>query len=58
MPALFVICADFESLTTKIEDPELDPTNSNTQKTQLHEACGWSYVIMRSDGHTKPPERY
>ena len=32
-PAPFVIYADFEALTTKIEGPELDPSVSNTQRT-------------------------
>ena len=33
MPAPFVIYADIESLTRKIDGPELDPSKSNTQKT-------------------------
>ena len=38
LPAPYVIYADFEALTTKVEGPELDPTKSNTQRTQHHEA--------------------
>ena len=46
-PAPFVIYADFEALTTKIEGPELDPSVSNTQRTQLHETCSYCYVVVR-----------
>ncbi|KAK3757404.1 hypothetical protein RRG08_033172 [Elysia crispata] len=45
LPAPYVIYADFEVLTTKVEGPELDPTKSNTQKTQHHEACSYCYVV-------------
>ena len=58
MPAPSVIYADFESLARKIDGPELDPSKSNTQKTKHHEACGLAYVVVRCDGHSKPPERY
>ena len=49
-PAPFVIYADFEALTTKIEGPELNPSMSNTQRTQLHETCSYCYVVVRCDG--------
>ena len=57
-PAPFVIYADFEALTTKIEGPELDPSLSNTQRTQLHETCSYCYVVVRCDGETKTPVEY
>ena len=38
LPAPYTVYADFEALTTKVEGPELDPTKSNTQRTQHHEA--------------------
>ena len=38
LPAPYIIYADFVALTTKVEGPELDPTNSNIQRTQHHEA--------------------
>ena len=57
-PAPFVIYADFEALTTKIEGPELDPSASNTQRTQLHETCSYCYVVVRCDGETKKPVEY
>ena len=57
-PAPFVIYADFEALTTKIEGPELDPSASNTQRTQLHETCSYCYVVVRCDGKTETPVEY
>ena len=58
LPAPYVIYADFEALTTKVEGPELDPTKSNTQKTQHHEACSYCYVVVRCDGKTEAPAEY
>ena len=57
-PAPFIIYADFEALTTKIEGPELDPSVSNTQRTQLHETCSYCYVVVRCDGKTETPVEY
>ncbi|KAK3782744.1 hypothetical protein RRG08_037743 [Elysia crispata] len=58
LPAPYVIYADFEALTTKVEGPELDPTKSNTQRTQHHEACSYCYVVVRCDGKTEAPAEY
>ena len=58
LPAPFVIYADFEALTTKIKGPELDPSVSNTQRTQLHETCSYCYVVVRCDGKTETPVEY
>ena len=57
-PAPFIIYADFEALTTKIEGPELDPSMSNTQNTQLHETSSNCYVVVRCDGETETPVEY
>ena len=57
-PAPFIIYADFEALTTKIEGPELNPSVSNTQRTQLHETCSYCYVVVRCDGKTETPVEY
>ena len=57
-PAPFVIYPDFEALTTKIEGPELDPSVSNTQRTQLHETCSYCYVVVRCDGKSETPVEY
>ena len=58
LPAPFIIYADFEALTTKVEGPELDPTQNNTRRTQHHEACSYSYIVVRCDGQTEPPVEY
>jgi hypothetical protein len=58
MSAPYIIYADFEALTTKVEGPELDPTRSNTQRTQRHEACSYCFVVVRCDGQTEPPVEY
>ena len=58
LPAPFIIYADFEALTTKVEGPELDLTKSNTQSTPHHEACSYSYIVVRCDGQTEPPVEY
>ena len=58
LPAPYIIYADFEALTTKLAGPEHDPTMSNTQKTQHHEACSYSYIVVRCDGKTEKPVEY
>ena len=57
-PAPFIIYADFESLTTKIQGTELDPNKNNTLETPKHEACSYCYVVVRCDGKTKQPVEY
>ena len=57
LPAPYIIYADFEALTTKLAGPELDPTMSNTQKTQHHKACSYSYIVVRCDGQTEKASR-
>ena len=47
-----------ETLTTKTKGPKLDPTKSNNVKTQQHEACSYSYVVVCCDGETEPPVEY
>ena len=56
LPAPYIIYADFEALTTKVEGP--DPAKSNTQETQHHEACSYSYIVVHCDGETEPPVEY
>ena len=58
LPAPYIIYADFEALTTTVERPELDPTKTNTQRIQHHEACSFSYIVVRYDGQTEPPVEY
>ena len=49
MKVPFVIYADFEALVRKIPAAEREKTRS-TEKTEWHEACGYAYVVVRSDG--------
>ena len=58
LSAPYIIYADFEALTTKIQGVVLDPTKSNTQKTQYHETCSYCYIVVRCDGQTEPPMEY
>ena len=58
LKAPWVIYADFEANTTKIEGPTLNKNASFTQKTQLHEACGFALRAVRSDGMTIGPVVY
>ena len=58
LPAPYIIYADFEALTAKVEGPEPDPAKSNTQRTQHHEICSYSYIVVRCDGRTEPPVKY
>ena len=54
----FIIYADFQALTTKVEGPELDPAKSNTKQTQHHETCSYCYIVVRCDGQMEPPVEY
>ena len=58
LKAPWVIYADFEANTTKIEGPTQNTDNSFTQKTQLHEPCGFALCAVRSDGITLDPVVY
>ena len=52
MKAPYVIYADFEALIRKIHRCDRNPEikASYTEKTEQHEACGYSYMVVRSDG--------
>ena len=53
LKAPYVIYADFEALVKKIQGCEHDPEKkckSYTEKTEWHEVCGYSYVVVKSDG--------
>ena len=54
----YIIYADFESIIEKMEGPENSPQQSSTRKTSHHIACGYSYIVVRSDGLTKAPVLY
>ena len=57
LPAPYIVYAHFEALTTKFEGPELDPTKSNTQRTQHHEACSYSYRQSRQSNVAVPMQQ-
>ncbi|KAL9968200.1 hypothetical protein ACROYT_G026547 [Oculina patagonica] len=61
MKVPYVIYADFEALVRKIPGCERSPENkqkSYTEKTEKHEACGFSYTVVRSDGKSTRPFVY
>ena len=61
MKAPCVIYADFEALVKKIPGCERGPDSKNksyTEKTEWHEACGYSYIVVKSDGEVTGPKVY
>ncbi|XP_078379998.1 uncharacterized protein LOC144662941 [Oculina patagonica] len=61
MRAPYVIYADFEALVRKIQGCERGPESkqkSYTEKTEQHEACGFAYTVVRSDGRNERPVVY
>ena len=58
MKAPYVVYADFECLVRKIATCEPDSKHSFTVKTEKHEPCGFSYLVVRSDGQTFGPCTY
>ena len=65
MKAPYIIYADFEAVVRKYKGCERGPdyVNKNkskcyTEKTEHHEACGYSFVIVRSDGQVTGPIVY
>ena len=60
MKVPFIIYLDFEALVKKMhrcERPE-GANESYTEKTDQHEACGFSYIDVRSDGVASQPVVY
>ena len=56
----FVIYADFESLTTKIDSAACNPVKSSTgEKYQHRKPCGFSYILLSEDErYSKAPVVY
>ena len=52
MKAPYVVYAYFECVPKKISSCELDDKKSFTVKTEKHEPCGFSYMVVRSDAET------
>ena len=51
----YVVYADFECVLRKVHACEPDNKRSFTVKTEKHEPCGFSYMVVRSDGATFGP---
>ena len=63
MKAPYVIYADFEALVKKIQGCERYPESkkkckSYTEKTEWHKACGYSYIVVKSDGEVTAEKVY
>ena len=61
MKVPYVIYADIEALIRKILGCELGSESkkkSYTMKTDYHEASGYSYTVVRSDGEVSGPKVY
>ena len=61
MKVPYVIYADFEALVRKIPGCEIGPESkkkSYTEKTEWHEACGYSYMVVRIDGEVSGSKVY
>ena len=58
MKAPYAVYADFECILKKIATCEPNNKKSFTVKTEKHEPCGFSYVVVRSDGQTSGPYIY
>ena len=54
MKAPFFIYADFEAVITKIPEDKREKTRC-TEKTNVHEACGFAFTVVRSDGKVVRP---
>ena len=60
LPAPFVIYADFEALTQKIDSCQPDDNKAYTEKYQKHVDCGYAYklVCCYDDKFSKPIQPY
>ena len=58
MKVPYAVYADFECVLRKINTCEPDRKKSFSVKTEKHEPCGFSYVIVRSDGQSFGPYTY
>ena len=60
LPAPFVIYADFEALTQKIDSCQPDDNKAYTEKYQKHVDCGYAYKLFccYDDKFSKPIQLY
>lgn len=55
----FVIYCDFEAFTRPYDSCPPDPSQSNSTKTAVYEACGYGYqVVCEDERYSKPPVIY
>ena len=59
-PVPFVIYADFEAITEKVQGCQPDSNKSYTEAYQRHTDCGYGYKVVccYDDKHTKPIQLY
>ena len=59
-PVSFVIYADFEAITEKVQGCQPDSNKSYTEAYQRHTDCGYGYKVVccYDDKHTKPIQLY
>lgn len=58
MPVPYVIYADFECIIQKVPHAIPSPEKSSTTVVQKQVACGFCYIVVKSDGTTFPPVEY
>jgi len=59
MKVPFIIYADFETFTQKMDSCEPDPKKSSITPNKKFEPCGFGYqVISIDEKYTKPPVIY
>ena len=59
LPVPCVIYAVFEALTRKLEGPQLNPNESNTQNTLVQQGtCSYCCIVVRYDGKVYKPLEY
>ena len=58
MKVPYVVYTEFECVLRKNHICEPDKKQSSTVKTEKHEPCGFSYLVVRRDGQTFDPFKY
>ena len=60
LPVPFVICADFNAITKKVQGCRPSDNKSYTEAYRNHEDCGYGYKVVccYKDKYSKPIQRY
>ena len=60
LPVPFVVYADFEALTEKVQGCKPNDNKSYTEAYQRHKDCGYGYKVVccYDDKYTKPVQIY